>query len=364
MKTPPLSRLAALCLCAILALAGCGKKTDEKTSGKPIPGAPISVTQAILKPVEEIQESVGQIESDTAPMVSAEVAGRIIHTKADTGDAVKAGQVLAEMDAQDQNIDLQAAGAEVSRAKALLLNQQLTHERNVKLHQQGFISQSALDNSSAQLVADREQLNAARARLDASKRGVGKTTVSAPVAGYIDQRRVSAGDYVKVGDPLFRIATGKALTIRLPFPEGSAMRLKAGQTVRLATPSAPEQKVSATISEIRPMVGTTNRALEVVVRLPNPGNWTPGSSINGVVVLASRAQALTVPEQSVVLRPAGEVVYVIKGGKTEQRVVRTGVHQHGYVEIISGIAAGEQVAVDGAGFLTDKTPVTVQGAKK
>jgi len=70
-----------------------------------------------------------------------------------------------------------------------------------------------------------------------------------------------------------------------------------------------------------------------------------------------------VPEASVVLRPAGEVVYVIQDKSAQQRVVKTGLRQQGQVEIVEGLAAGETVAMDGAGYLTDKAPVTVQADK-
>ncbi|HYD33811.1 MAG TPA: efflux RND transporter periplasmic adaptor subunit, partial [Methylophilaceae bacterium] len=80
-------------------------------------------------------------------------------------------------------------------------------------------------------------------------------------------------------------------------------------------------------------------------------------------ILGERAGAVVVPEQSVVLRPAGEVVYVIKDGVAHQQIVKTGVRQSGLVEIIEGLQDGEIVAVDGAAFLTDQAKVTVQEAQ-
>jgi len=105
------------------------------------------------------------------------------------------------------------------------------------------------------------------------------------------------------------------------------------------------------------MVGA-NRAMEVIVDVPNPGDWKPGASVNGALVVAEHPQAVVVPEVSLVIRPAGEVVYVINNNKAEQRVVRSGIRQDGYVEILSGLELGETIAVDGASFLTDKAPVT------
>ena len=111
------------------------------------------------------------------------------------------------------------------------------------------------------------------------------------------------------------------------------------------------------------MVGTSNRAFEAIVEVQNPGDWKPGASVNASVVVAEHPNAVVVPEPSLVLRPVGKVVYVIRNGKAVQRIVTIGERSGGNVEITSGLAAGETVAVDGAGFLTDKTDVKVQHAE-
>jgi len=135
-----------------------------------------------------------------------------------------------------------------------------------------------------------------------------------------------------------------------------------GQVVKLSTPTAPDAVVTGKIQQVRPMVGSTNRAFDAVVEVKNPGGWKPGASVNGAVVVEEHAEAVTVPEVSVVLRPAGKVVYVIENGKAVQHIVTTGVTQNGQVEILQGIKSGTTVAVDGAGFLTDKAAVSVKEA--
>ena len=99
------------------------------------------------------------------------------------------------------------------------------------------------------------------------------------------------------------------------------------------------------------------------MKFDNDGSFRGGGSVNGRIVLAVREKALTVPEQSVVLRPAGKVVYVLaeQDGKlvAQQRPVETGVRQDGYYEVIKGLQPGERVAVDGAGFLTNNATVAL-----
>ena len=93
----------------------------------------------------------------------------------------------------------------------------------------------------------------------------------------------------------------------------------------------------------------------------NPGEWRPDATVRGEIVLATHANAVVVPEQSLVRRPAGEVVYVIRDGKAAQRVVTPGERLDGLVEITAGLAAGDMVAVEGAPYLSDGAPVRLAG---
>lgn len=182
-----------------------------------------------------------------------------------------------------------------------------------------------------------------------------------PLDGTVETQIVSPGDFVNVGDPLMRIISNQRLRAHLPFPEGIAAKLQPGLKVRLSTPTSPDD-VTPKIRELKPMIGETNRSVDVIADVMNQPGWQSGASVNGTVILGERAAAVVVPEQSVVLRPAGEVVYVIRDGVAEQRIVKTGLRQSGKVEIVEGLKAGELVAVDGAAFLTDQAKVTVQEA--
>jgi RND family efflux transporter MFP subunit len=344
MIAPLPSRLAILSLCAALALPGCAKKPEEAPKGPP--AAVISVMPAQSQTVSILEQSVGEVDSSTAPKVGAEVAGRIIRVHADIGDFVKKGQLLAEIDPSDYVADAKRLEAQAGAQHKL-------SERYQDLAKKGFISPSALENQDAQNVSAREQHARAAKNLT-------RTRIVSPVDGRIDNRLVSVGDWIELGKPAFQLSTSETLRVRLPFPENAAQRIKTGQSVTLTTPTAPDAPIQGKIEQVRQMVGTTNRAFDAIVAVSNPGNWKPGASVNGSVVIEEHAQAVVVPEVSVVLRPAGRVVYVIEQNKAAQRIVRTGVTQNGLVEVLQGLQAGEIVAVDGAGFLTDKAPVNVK----
>lgn len=323
---------------------------------------PVTVTAAESRNLEVWESSVGQLEAKTAPVIAAEVGGRIIEVSVDVGQDVAAGKILAEIDPEDLRLARALTSAEIERLDALIRAQKLQVRRLRSLIKEKSASRSALDEAEAQLGALKAQLTAARVRLQQAERDITKTYITSPVSGKVDERHISVGDYVKVGTPLFHITTLEKLRVRLPLPESLGAKLRVGLPAKLSTPVAPGRDIMGEVTDIRPEITRTNRAINVIIDLDNPGDWEPGASITGAVRVALHDGAVVVPEVSVVRRPAGTVVYVIADSKAVQRVVQTGLQQGGQVEILSGLKAGERVAVDGAGFLTDGVTVAVKGA--
>ena len=359
-------RLPIGAACAALGLAlvaACGG--DAESAKRPAGPRAVLITAEPVQPreLEIYEEVIGSIENVADPRISAEVAGRVTRVLGFTGKKVSEGDLLAEIDAQDFRIQSRADTAEIKRLQALLANQERVVERQQKLVSQGFISQNALDEALAQRTVLREQLAAARARADSTGRSLGKTRVVAPIDGEIESQVIATGDYVKVGDPLFTLVGMKRLRAHLLFPESAGNRIRPGLKVTLESPAAPGRFIETRIDEIKPTVSAGNRALDAIVRFDaDDGAFRGGGSVNARVVIAVKPGALMVPEQSVVLRPAGKVVYVVAEGRVTQRVVETGLKQDGWHEIVKGLAPGELIAADGAGFLTDGAAVNLPDA--
>ncbi len=359
------TRFAAGVASAVL-LAGCGSEADtSKRAGPP----PALITATVVQPrtLEVSEHVVGSLENVMDPSVGAEVAGRVVRVLAFTGKKVAKDELLAEIDPQDHHIQSRGDQAEIGRLESLLAQQERVVERQLKLVAQGFISQNAADEATAQRNALREQLLAAKARADQTRRNLGKTRVASPIDGVVEVQIVAPGDYVKVGDPLFKIVGTGRLHAHLPLPESADRLIKPGLKVKLAAPSAPEREIEAKIDEIKPTVGAQNRALDAIVKFDNDGTFRGGGSVNARIIMAVREKALTVPEQSVVLRTAGKVVYIVteQDGRlvAQQRAVETGIRQEGYYEVLKGLAPGDRVAVDGAGFLTNGAAVVLPKPK-
>lgn len=351
-----LLRIAALVL-GSLALAACDK--PEAPAAKPANVTLITVARAETVDLEVREQAVGNIEGLVDPTVAAEIAARVVKVLVNPGQAVRKGQVIALLDPTDYGFMQREAESEVSRLETLLANQQRMVERNQRLVEKNFLSQTALDDVSTQRSALQQQLDAARSRLAGVRNTGSKTQVLAPADGIVEKQIVASGDYVKIGDPILQIIGTQKLRVHLPFPESVAGKLQPGMTLRLTTPSAAEP-LTSTVRALKPLIGAGNRAVDVTADVVGQPGWQPGASVEGTVVLSKRDGAVVIPEQSLVLRPAGEVAYVIENNKAVQRILKTGLRQEGRVEVLQGVAAGEMVAADGAGFLTDGAEVNIQ----
>ena len=346
-----------------LGLAGCGNKPEpapDKPSGPP--PTLITATTARSAALDITEDTLGTLEALIDPSIGAEVAGRVTRVTAHSGDKVRRGQLLAELDASDFTIQTRVDGAEIARLEALVAQAERFAERQQDLVAKGFISRNGAEDSLAQRDALRAQLANARARATGTRNNLGRTRVAAPTDGIIETQIVSPGDYVKVGDPLFRLISNRILRAHLPYPESAAGRIRAGQPVRLSLPHLPGKVIEGTVEDVKPTINDSSRALDVLVRVSNDGSLLSGGTVNAAIVTGHKSTAVMVPEQSVVLRPAGKVVYVIAGGKAVQRVVEVGARRDGQVEIVRGLSDRETVAEDGAGFLSDGTAVKVKAA--
>ena len=346
-----------------LTMSACSKKEAEPDSKKKPQVALISTTLAEANTLEIREESIGTLEGLIDPTVAAEATGRVVKITAHPGQIVKKGEVLALLDATDYNLQRNQAQAEVARLEALTTNQSRIVERNQALVKKNFISQNALDDVTTQHAALQQQLDGAKAQMAIIEHTRAKTTVVAPIDGVVQKQIVSTGDFVKIGDPLLQIISKQKLRAHLPLPENIAAKIHAGIKVRLSTPTSSDEVIS-TIRELKPLISETSRAVDVIADVTDQAGWQPGASVKGEIILGEHANAVFIPEQCVVLRPAGEVVYVVKDGLALQRIVKTGMRQDGKIEIIEGLSAGEAVAKDGAAFLTDKAKVKVEAKKQ
>ena len=348
---------------ALVACSGSTSKDENESASAEKKGkkATLITTHTVgTRTLEKTAVSFGKISSKNAPVISAEVSGRIVSIAKNIGETVSKGETLAKVDPEIARLTYRSAKANLDRSKTMLENQERIKNRSVQLLEKGFISQARFDDINDQLAMSRQQVNQAEAQMETAKEQLERTNIKSPINGNVTERMISIGDFVAQGKPIFKLSTSGKLQVILLFPETQVPLFKTGQLVRLSTPTNPDGKVEGEVTDIISMIDTSNRSVKLVVEVDNPGNWKPGASVTGEVVLSTKPDAVIVPAQSVVLRPAGNVVYVIENNVANQRVVQIGQRSNGMLEIIDGVKAGEVVANDGAGFLADEAPVQIK----
>jgi RND family efflux transporter MFP subunit len=339
---------------ALVALAllgtGCGGE-EAQESGVMTRKTPVTTAAAVRQQVDAVETTVGRIEATASPALAAETSGRVVRLLVDGGSVVRRGQVLAELDGEPQRLAVASARASVERLEALLANQQRTVTRYQELRSKA-VSESMLEEALAQQSARQAELNDARAKLAEAEYRLDRTRIKSPVDAIVERRLISEGDFVAPGTPIVSIVGKERMRVVLPYPERLSGQLRPGLSVTLEPPARPGASATGTVTEVRPMVGTNNRAVEALLDLPPGSDWPAGGSVTARIVLASR-DGVVVPTASVVRRPAGDVVYVVSGDKVAERKVTVGIRDGQRAEILAGVEPGETVAVSGAGFLTD-----------
>jgi RND family efflux transporter MFP subunit len=308
-------------------------------------------------------QSICRLISLTKPLLASEISARVTEVLVDEGEPVENGQVLIRLDTTTAELARREAAADIARLEASIANEERRVQRYRDLKTRDVMPQERLDDAEAQLAVDRASMAAARARMAIAEDRLAKACLVSSVDGVVERRHVSVGDYVHVGTPMVTVTDTRDLRAELPFPETVGYRLEVGQPVYLESPIAPGLTVQTVIEHIRPQVGAMSRALIAIADVENPGSWRPEATVKARAVVEERPAAVVVPLIAVVKRPAGEVVYRMDDaaeGRVREQIVETGERQDGWIEVRSGLAAGDVVVAEGAYYLSDGVRVVVR----
>lgn len=347
-------RPATLATVIFLALSGC-KGDAEAEQSQALPVSAVAVTHAAVAwdRIEETELAIASIHAARTPQLGTEVEGVVKRVIADAGSRVRRNDLLAIIDDGEHQLNHRRAQAELSRIDVQIEQKHREIDRLQRLHEGGSTSQLSLEEAQSDLATLELERIIAQADFESAERRLARTRVLAPYEGVIAARHANEGDYVSEGTILFELTDHSLLQIRIPLPESLLDRLAEGQEVRLWREGEEETPVIAAIDRINPNIDDASRALTIISYLEEGSRtWRAGGNLRAEVVLESR-EALLVPPEAVVRRPSGHVVYLLEEEQVQARPVEAGLLHRDWVEIRSGLAAGDQVIIDGAGFLTD-----------
>src|SRR5882762_6733448 len=307
-------------------------------------GLPVEVVVARMDTVRDEIGATGQIEAVQSIDLRPEVDGRIVEIVIREGQEVEQGTPLFKVD--DAQLRAQVAQLEAQRD---LAQQALARAKD--LAQQNASSTADLEKAEAEMRSAQAQYDLQRIRLE-------RTTVRAPFAGVVGQRYVSLGDYVTNSTKLASLHTVNPQRATFQVPERFARSLSPGQAVTFRVAAIAGREFIGQVDFVDPIVQLPGRTILVKARAPNPQRLLqPGMFIEARLVTAVRPNAVVIPEDAVVPAQGTNAVWVVVDGKADRRKVTLGVRTPGFVEVMDGVKAGEQVVTGGLELLAPGAPV-------
>ena len=371
-------------VCSVLIIAGaagflvaCG--ADKKSQVEPGPVISGVQTETVcLESTPLLYRAVGAVHSANSAILAAQLAGTVREIRVKPGDHVRRGQLLAVLDDRSARAQVQGAEAGVSEAthgeaeadealKAATADRQyaeVTFNRYKILLAKNSLSRQEYDGAEARyqaalaneraVAAKKQQILArqqqARSQQDSAKTLLSYSRVVSPLDGIVTAKSVDAGTVVMPGVPLLTVEDTGSYRLEVSLPEEYLRQAKLGEAVSVST---AEGRFEGHVAEIVPAADVTSHTFLMKIELPPDRNCRSGEYGEAGIPIGE-AKSLAVPSAAVVEHGELQGVFVVGAeGSVEYRLVKTGKLSGDRVEILSGLSAGEKVAVSQVDRLRD-----------
>lgn len=288
----------------------------------------------------------GTFQAKQEVALSAETQGRVLRVLVDEGSRVGAGQVLAIIKGEQQNVNVQNAQAVYQNAVAEV-------KRFESAFATGGVTKQQLDQ--VRLQAQTAKNNLQSARITASD-----VNVRASFSGVINRRNIEPGSFVAPGQPLFEIVNISSLKLAVKVDEKNIGNVRVGQSVEVTSSVNPDQKYTGVVTFIAPKADASlNFPVEIEIR--NNSNNDLKAGMYGTAYFGDKetSKILTVPRTAFVGSVSSNQVFVINNGKAELKTITSGRNFGDYIEVLGGLSKGDQVVTTGQINLSNQTPVEI-----
>ncbi len=313
----------------------------------------ITITTVAVRKLEDHILASGLITAVEQVSVVPLIEGQPIESlAADVGDMVTAGQVLATLSTASLTISQSQLQASLASAQSSAAEAKKTADRNTTLFAQGSTSAANNDQAQSALFAANAQVAAVQSQLDTLALQLSRTHVVSPVAGLITARNAQIGSIASAqGNPLFVINRDNALELRADVAESDMPRVANGQTatITLAADVAP---LTGTLRLVEPDVDVTTRLGRARIAIDKPELVRAGMYAEADILVATH-NAVAIPVTSLGSEGAESTVMLVKDGVVHRTVVTTGIRFDGWIEILTGLAAGDTIVAKAGAFVTD-----------
>ena len=375
------------------------KNAQQAEAASPPPALVVETAKVGWRELQRSVDAVGTLDPNEEVTVSSLVEGTVEKLFVDLGDGVRTGQVIAELDTRELELAVhqqqaalqqelarlgladanasvdEATTSQVRQAEATFEEARLRLDRTKKLAEQGVLpkqqleeQQARYDVAEAAVRSSRETVRNIRATIAARKvsltlaeKKLADARVTAPISGFIKDRLVSEGQFLKSNSPVVTIVQNSPLKLRVDVPESAVAFVRAGRPVQFHVDAFPDRTFEGRISRISPSVDQQSRTLKIEAMADNSaGVLKPGFFARVTIQTDRRDRVLVVPSAALFNFSGLEKLFVIENGKVAERIVRSGTRLDDQVEIVEGLKEGEVVAASNIENLQQGREVSVR----
>ena len=328
--------------------AGGGRQWGGRAGAGSTAAIPVKTEPVERGDVALYVQTHARLEAERWVSVVAWVQGMVTELAVEEGDRVAEGDVLARLNKEELAL-------KVEQAEVVLEQAASAYERTKALYERQLVSEEEYDAAWHQMKNIEVSLKEARINLD-------HADVLAPISGTVMQRLVEVGDVVRANDQVFAVADVDPLLARIHVPEKRMLQIRKGQEARITVDSVPDKTFVGRIRMISPGVDPQSGTVKVTLEIPAAsGLLKPGMFAKVRIVTASHLRTLIIPKKALVLETDEDDIFVFSQGVARRVRIQPGFVDGDRVEVVAGLAEGDQVITVGHEGLKDGARVRLAG---
>lgn len=319
------------------------KNVEDKDSTAAIP---VEMASAHRGSISAYYSTTATLEAEEEAMVVAKVRGVVQKLNVEEGDYIKTGQVMAQI--EDEQLEIEA-----SRAKATMDRLYNDYNRKKELYERNLISVEQFENSKFEYESQKAEYELTNLKLE-------YTQIKAPISGVVSQRLIKVGNMVNTDQEVFKITDFDPLLAVLHVPEHEMNKLRKNQTAVIRVDAVKDQEFIGQVLRISPVVNPESGTFKVTIAVRDESQQLkPGMFGRVRIVYDTRDNALMIPKEAVMNEDGSSSVYVLNDKLVFRRDIQTGYVNGNSIEVLNGLNDGDSVVTIGQSSLQDSALVQV-----
>lgn len=326
----------------------CSSESQSKDVGDKDSTAaiPVEMASAQRGSISAYYSTTATLEAEEEAMVVAKVRGIINKLNVEEGDYIRSGEVMAQL--EDEQLEIEAV-----RAKATMDRLYNDYQRNQELFDKKLISAEQFENSKFEYESQKAAYELANLKLK-------YTQIKAPINGVVSQRIIKVGNMVNTDQEVFKITDFDPLLAVLHVPEHEMSKLRINQTSVIQVDAIRNQVFTGEVLRISPVVNPETGTFKVTIAIKDESRQLkPGMFGRVRIVYDTHENALMIPKEAVMNEDGASSVYVLNDQMVFRRNIQTGYVNGANIEVLDGLKDGDSVVTIGQSSLQDSTMVQV-----